>query len=147
MILIFYVDDIVLFYHSKDKHLVDEFELQFLKVYEVRIIGDTEYFLGIRIVRDYSLRKIWLLQDSYIDKLAEKFDLTASDSKKTLYPIRTLLLSEELFPYEEQATDKQIYSFQQKIGSANFAAITTRPDISKATSKLSEFLRNLLPKH
>jgi hypothetical protein len=33
------------------------------------------------------------------------------------------------------------------VGSLNFSAVITRPDISKAVSKLSEFLRNPSPQH
>jgi hypothetical protein len=37
---------------------------------------EAKHFLGIRIVRDRAQRKLWLVQDSYIDKMAEKFNIT-----------------------------------------------------------------------
>jgi hypothetical protein len=83
-----------------------------------------------------------LLQDSYIDKLMEKFNLTPSK-----YPPKTPLPSEELIPYNGEATPEQIHGYQQRVGSANFPSTISRPDVAKATSKLSEFLRNPSPKH
>ena len=77
-----------------------------------------------------------MIQDSYINKLAEKFNITVN---KTL---RTPLLSTDLVLYKGTATSQQIYRYQQQVGSINFTAIITCPDISKAISKLSEFLQN-----
>src|SRR5436305_9263572 len=46
--------------------------------YEIRKLGEVEHFLGVRIVRDWSQRKLWLVQDSYIDKIAKKYNITLS---------------------------------------------------------------------
>jgi hypothetical protein len=54
---------------------------------------------------------------------------------------------EELVPYVGQATPQEIYAYQQRVGSLNFAAVITRPDIAYTTSKLSEFLQNPSLKH
>ena len=42
---------------------------------------------------------------------------------------------------------QQTYGYQQRVGSLNFAAVITRPDISKTTSTLSQFLQNPSPDH
>jgi hypothetical protein len=57
------------------------------------------------------------------------------------------LPTEELVPHDGTATDQQIYLYQQRIGSINFAAVITRPDIARTASKLAEFLKNPSPKH
>jgi hypothetical protein len=54
----------------------------------------------------------------------------------------TPLPTEELQPSDSQASDQEIYAYQQKIGSINFAAVFTRPDIAFAASRLAEFLIN-----
>lgn len=43
---------------------------------------------------------------------------------------------------EEKASDQMIYEYQQRVGSINFAAVITRPDVAWATSRLSQFLQN-----
>ena len=48
----------------------------------------------------------------------------------------------ELKPREGLATPSEINKYQRKIGSLMFAAVTTRPDIAFATSRLARFLMN-----
>ena len=99
---------------------MDEFEAKLLQRYEMRILGDAEYFLGIRIVRDRPARKLWLVQDSYIDKLATKFNISTGNKAP-----RTPLPSTELVPYQGTATPQTIFGYQQKIGSINYPAVIT----------------------
>ena len=54
---------------------------------------------------------------------------------------------EELLPYEGTASHPEINNYQRKIGSLLYAAVTTRPDIAFATSRLSRFLTNPSPEH
>jgi hypothetical protein len=120
---------------------VDDFEQKLRAKYEVRELGKAKHFLGIRIVQDRSDRKLWLLQDSYIDKIAKKFHI-----KPTKIP-KTPLLSTDLVKYEGKATNSQIQGYQQKVGTLNFPANITRPDITKASSQLCQFLQNPSPDH
>ena len=45
-----------------------------------------------------------------------------------------------LADHEEQATAEEIYTYQQYVGSINFAAVITRPDIAKTASFLAKHL-------
>ena len=98
MILMFYVDDIVITYRQKDQYRVDEFKRKLWAKYKIRELGEVKHFLGIRIVRDRADRKLWLLQDSYIDKIAEKFHIKPTKIPKTPLPIT------DLVKYEGKAT-------------------------------------------
>lgn len=44
-------------------------------------------------------------------------------------------------------TSKEIHHYQQKIGSINYAAIATRPDVAKVASHLASFTTNPGPEH
>lgn len=55
--------------------------------------------------------------------------------------------SNELQPREDQATPNQVHRYQQKVGSVNYVAVITRPDIAKPISKLAENLLNPSDKH
>jgi hypothetical protein len=55
-------------------------------------------------------------------------------------PAHTPLSKEELIPYEGKATAQEIYAYQQRVSSLNFAAVITRPDIACAAFKLLEFV-------
>ncbi|KAL3708718.1 hypothetical protein TMatcc_006702 [Talaromyces marneffei ATCC 18224] len=54
---------------------------------------------------------------------------------------------EELLPYEGTATYKSQHHYQRKVGLIMYAAVSTRPDVAFAVSRLARFLSNLGPKH
>ena len=104
----------------------------------MRDLGELTWFLGIRIIRDRAQRKLWLCQDSYIEKITKTFHL------EDLKPPKTPMKCEELRPSDEKATPQDIYRYQRKVGSLLYATTTTRPDAARTANKLSEFLRNPL---
>ena len=51
-------------------------------------------------------------------------------------------------PVEDPTEDPQlVYAYQQRVGSLNFAAVITRPDIAYAASQLARHLKNPMQKH
>ena len=138
MMLFFFVDDIVVIYDKKHAKKVDEFQSKFFEAYEMRHLGEIEWFLGIRITRDRSIRQVRLCQDSYVDKLMTKFNV-AMTNRAPGAPLRNV---EPLVKNTTQASPQDIHAYQQIVGFINFAAITTRADIAFSASKLSEFLTN-----
>lgn len=75
LIIFFYVDDIVVLVHPSKLSYHAEFERQLMKIYDLRCLGDLRWFLGIRVIRSSPTGRIWLIQDSFIDKLATKFNV------------------------------------------------------------------------
>jgi len=141
LIVFFYVDDFVMLYDKQHQAKYDVFAASFLSTYELRCLGELVWFIGIHIIRNRSTKQVWLSQDSYIQKVASKFPPGSHTPPKTPLP------AEEILPYEHQATPEQIHSYQQRVGSISFAAITTRPDIAFASSRLAQFLQNPSPHH
>jgi hypothetical protein len=43
--------------------------------YEMKDLGELNWFLGIRIIRDRGQGKLWICQDSYIKKITYKYNL------------------------------------------------------------------------
>jgi hypothetical protein len=104
----------------------------------MRKLGDLQWFLGIRIVRDCENQRIWLSQASYIEEIARRFQLT---DIKGGYPT-TPASPTPLTPNLDTADQATTHYYQQKVGSINYAAVITRPDISKPCSTLASFLCN-----
>ena len=130
LILFFYVDDFVMLYRPEDEAKFLEFEALLLVKYEIRILSDLNWFLGIRVIRTND--KLYLYQDLYIKKIVEKYSTTVESPY-----YRTPLPLDELVQYDEIATKDQVFAYQQRIGSLTFTATTTRPDILFATAKLA----------
>ncbi|KJZ69618.1 hypothetical protein HIM_10981 [Hirsutella minnesotensis 3608] len=142
MTVFFFVDDIVLLYRKGDLAAADQF-IQALKArYDMTDQGELQWFLGIRVIRDREARKLWLCQDSYIEKVVQKYDLQRLTHVKGA-PYTT----NELKPRIDQASADEVKLYQGKIGSINYPAVITRPDVAKAASKLAEFLLNPSDQH
>ncbi|KAJ6437664.1 Cut9 interacting protein Scn1 [Purpureocillium lavendulum] len=138
----FFVDDIVLLHRAKHQRAADEFIVKLKAQYEMKDLGELKWFLGIRILRDRTARKLWLCQDSYIDNIANQYGIAKRDHfKGNLFP------SNKLQPREDQSTPNQVHRYQQKVGSVNYVAVITRPDIAKPISKLAEHLLNPSERH
>ena len=85
--VIFYVNDVLLLFQTEDKEKASEFKRRLAEKYEIRDEGDIKWFLGIRIIRDRSQRKIWLSQSSYMEKIAQKFSLLEESTRFPSLPI------------------------------------------------------------
>ena len=140
LIVFFFVDDICVLCHPRNLDSYDTFRSQLINEYEMRDMGELKWFLGIRVVRDRSQRKLWLCQDSYIQKIIAKFGLEKSSAK-------TPMATEALTKYTGKATTYQIRAYQEIVGSCNYVATISRPDIAYTTQKLSEHLLNPSPQH
>jgi len=145
IIIFFYVDDILVLSPQSAYEDSQTVIQQLQRTYEVRNLGQAEWFLNLRITRDRSTRTLWICQDRYIEKIAEKFSVTT-------YPrIDTPLCSTiNLYPQDSiapQTTAATVNGYQQKIGSILYAAIITRPDIAFASSKLASLALNPSEQH
>ena len=101
---------------------------------------DLQWFLGVEVIRQRDQRLIHLSQLAYIDKIRRLADQTDGRHNTPMAPI-------EIKPRHDLAAPSEINRYQRKIGSLLFAAVTTRPDIAFATSRLAQFLLNLSTEH
>lgn len=134
--LFFFVDNTVIPFPRQYVKQVVGFQVRVFEAYGIRYLGEVKWFLGIRLVKDRDTRHRWLCQDSYIDKITSKLNI----STETKSP-GTPLLCEELTRSTTQATPQDIYAYQHRVGSINFAAVITRPDIAQGASKFSQSAR------
>ena len=141
VIIFFYVDDIVVAFRKGQAAIAPDLIQSLQSRYKLTGGAELQWFLGIEIVRDRSRGLIWLSQSSYVEKiarLAERTDLAHT----------VPMSSTELLPREQaqgRALPHEVNRFQRKIGSLLYAAVTTRPDIAFAVSRLARFNTN--PSH
>jgi hypothetical protein len=135
IIIFFYVDDIIIAYSKASKFKTDQARNHLQGKYTITGGHDLQWFLGIEITRDQDQRKIFLSQTSYIDKISQ-----LADRKDLRHD--TPMGGNELMPYEGIAAPSTINRYQRKIRSLLFVAVTTRPDVAFATSRLAQFLTN-----
>jgi hypothetical protein len=140
--LLFYVDDILMVSRKDCVTQASRIRNALLARYELKDLGELNWFLGIRIVRDRRQGKLWICQDSYIEKIAHRYHLEFRKHPSTPMPAEPMPLNSG-----QQATPQQILGYQGKVGSINYATVQTRPDAARAASHLAEFATNPSQQH
>ena len=77
--ILFFIDDIIVMYFSKDILKFVDFNKKLLTKYEIRVLKDTENFLSIRIFRKRFFRRFYLAFNAFIEKITNKFYIPIID--------------------------------------------------------------------
>ena len=127
-----YVDDIFLFSHEIDR-AVAEIEATF----EIGHSAPLEWVLNTRVTHDRSRRLVLLDQENHVHDMLKQYGHSQVGMKSVPLPSKLSLSSAELDAddYEVQGRRRQM---QQRVGSLNYLAGSTRPDISFAVAKLGQ---------
>ena len=142
LIIILYVDDITLLGSSLEK--VKRMKESLSNRYEMSDLGEIESYLGVRIVRDRSDKRIQIDQSGYITGVLERFGMASANPHNTPLPAGADV---HLVKYTGEASLSDIKHYQSLIGSLLYIQIGTRPDISFAVSRLAQYAANPSPQH
>ncbi|CAI7924191.1 unnamed protein product [Closterium sp. NIES-54] len=132
-----YVDDLLA--ASSSTEMLKELKELLESAFELREILPVQKYLGLEIVRDRSAGKLWLHQQGYADKLRRRFIDEEQTGRTPKTPVSGDAYAELTFD-DEEARGRQEEVYRQKVGSLQFAATTTRPDVAFAYSKLGSGL-------
>ena len=129
-----YVDDLL---PVGDKYLADCFEVEIAKYFDVTILGDASYFLGIRVQRnrDPNSRELSLDQVQFTKTILERRNHNPAQIEST-----PLSSTEKLVPNTEPAENANrniVKKYQSDIGSLMYLMLGTRPDLAYAVGKLA----------
>ena len=58
MFVLFYVDDVQVMFYKSDKALANKIIAKINTAYALYLIGEVEWFLGVRMIRDRPTRKL-----------------------------------------------------------------------------------------
>ncbi|KHJ30013.1 hypothetical protein EV44_g3629 [Erysiphe necator] len=135
--IFFFVDDLVFLFPAIRRPRALELLKKLTATYEFRVLGELDWFLGVKVSRNKSSRKLWLSQESYVEKICKEFDCEVQGRK-----VNTPILDDRLSKYDSIATSDEVKLYQKKVGLLIHASGVTRPDISRAVSHLAEFMTN-----
>jgi hypothetical protein len=138
VIALVYVDDGLFF--RIDKAFVDKKKKACLKHWECCDTGNVTEFLGIRVTCDAG--KIMLDQQKYLKKILDRFNMSNAKIAQTPLPTGWT-------PMENKAMVSPVIrqKYQSVIRSLLYLMLGTRPDITYAVIKLSQFSANPSQKH
>ncbi|KAL7280538.1 hypothetical protein ACG7TL_005470, partial [Trametes sanguinea] len=136
-IVILYVDDLLLL--GDDRQHIKQVKDTLKKQYKMTDLGAVKRFLGLRILRDRTIRCIDIDQEEYIQSVIERFEMADCKPSRTPLPAGAVLESSE---QPEPASDSFRQRYQSLIGSLLYAALGMRPDIDFAVNRLSKYNAN-----
>ncbi|KAL0430955.1 UNVERIFIED_CONTAM: Retrovirus-related Pol polyprotein from transposon TNT 1-94 [Sesamum radiatum] len=129
IILCLYVDDILLIGSSVD--IITETKSFLKNKFEMKDMGEADVILGIKLIR--STDGIAISQSQYVEKIIENFGYQNSRIAKMPYDSFVAL-----FKNKSGISVAQL-RYSQIIGSLQYLANGTRPDISFSISKLARY--------
>ncbi|GJP61920.1 hypothetical protein CLOP_g19034 [Closterium sp. NIES-67] len=132
LMLLVYMDDILLF--SASTALLDSAEQMLEMQFKCSKMGEAKYYLGMHVERDVEKGVLRLHQRKYCEGLAEKYGL--QDGGKPATPLPSGFTVEPCAD-EEVVGESDRKLFHSMVGSLNYAANHTRPDIAFSTSRLA----------
>ena len=137
-ILMVYVDDITVMGNDAAHIILVKQELA--KRFDLTDLGELTYFLGIRVTRDRKNRTLELDQSKYIRDVLIRFQMIDVTPAFTPLAAGSQLLKSSR-PVEDNDSSF-ITHYQSLVGSLMYAMLGTRPDLSFAVTKLSQFGSN-----
>jgi len=138
-----YVDDILVAGSNREE--VENIKRQFTKRYEMKDLGELNYYLGMKVTRTQA--SIKLDQSGYVRDILEKYGylLAGKEGKIVNTPMeRDLKLRrlESLSMTTNQRAYVKSFPYQNIVGALLYLALNTRPDISYAVGVLARFNTN-----
>lgn len=142
-IIIIYVDDLVITARTEDE--IEVVANLLGNQFKLKALGDVHYYLGCRIIRNRTIRKLWIVQDGYIKKLYHKFgkQLTGNRYETPIDPRFRFKKA----PDGYIASKHLIKQYQGVVGSIMWPAQMSRIECLFAVSQLSKHLTNPTTEH
>ena len=135
VIICLYVDDLAIL--APNKAIFNDFIKSISIDFKIKNLGVIKDYLGIDINLNIDKGFIKLSQETYINKVLNKFNLQDAKIKST--PMDSNI---KLEPSKEQANKEDIKLFQMLIGSLLYIMLGTRVDIAFAVIKLARYASN-----
>jgi len=122
--------------------VLDAFRYELRSKWTIKELSDIKYFLDIHIIRDKENNKLYLYQDTYINKILVHYSITNNKLVETLIVFSALEL---IVPFDSITLKKDIEEYSSIISSLNYLVYQTHYDIAYTVSVLSRFLTNPSP--
>jgi hypothetical protein len=148
IILSIFVDDIVIAYDTSDSKEWEAIKQLFMNKYKMKDLGNANFILGMKIIRDRKNKVLTLDQSVNITNMLKKFEMI--DSKPVPTPESTFKLTriqchDNITNQDEKIVDRIRY--MSAIGSLLYVSLGTRPDIAHAVNEVSKFMQNPCQEH
>ncbi|KAG8485910.1 hypothetical protein CXB51_020233 [Gossypium anomalum] len=138
--LLLYVDDMLI--AAKDKGEIRKVKVQLSEEFKMKDLGPAKKILGMEILRDRKISKLYLSQKGYIEKVLCRFNMQSAKPVST--PLAAYFrLSSVLSPQSDDEIEYMSHvPYSSAVGSLMYAMVYSRPDLSYAVSAVSRYMEN-----
>ena len=141
IIVSLYVDDILIAGNSKE--MIDTTKRWLSSNFEMKDMGEANYVLGVKIIRDRATKLLGLTQETYIKKTLERYHMQDSKPMDTNVD-KSLSLSLNICPKTLEEKEKMFkVLYTSVINSLIYAMMCTRLDICYVIGLVSRYQSNL----
>ena len=127
---------------SRDKSLIKKLKTQLSNEFDMKELGAAKKFLGMEICRDRQAGKLFLSQQSYIERVLDRFKMNNCKPVSTQL-VAHFKLSSELCPDTKEEMDRMLYvPYASALGSLMYAMVCTRTDLAYVVSMVSRYMHN-----
>jgi len=143
--ILLYVDDLLISCSSPET--LKRIKKALLKRYKIKDNGEVRCFLGIKIIRDWQRKKIFLSQPTHVDRVI------ATSGVENEYPVAVPLLQSVKLTQEGNRVKKGELSADNKtlyrslLGQLLHLSRCTRPDIALAVGRFARYNQDPAPDH
>jgi hypothetical protein len=135
-----YTDDV--FGASRTDEEIEKRKIEMGKEWEIKDVGESEYFLGMRVQQDLISGTIRLTQRPYWEHVLNRFNLGSVPPRNTPLPVG-INLDQGMSPKTESEKSQMVDKpYRSVLGSVMWGQLATCPDLSFAVSLLARFQAN-----
>jgi transposase InsO family protein len=136
-----YVDDLI--FSGNNLSTIEAVISNMKRRFSMKDLGMLEWYLGIKFTASNDRRTMSLTQTQYVDDLVKKFRLEEAAELNVPMSAYAAYLSSQHSPQTAQERQRMtMVPYRELVGSLQYLAVATRPDIAAAVSVLSRFLSN-----
>ena len=135
-----YTDDV--FGASNDDEEVERRKKEIGEIWEIRDVGETEYFLGMRVQQDLDEGTITLSQRPYWEHVLNRYSLDHVTPRNTPLPVGGTFNNDMSPRTNSEKKEMDDKPYRSILGSVMWGQLATRPDLSFSVSLLARFQAN-----
>lgn len=140
IILLLYVDDMLIV--GKNISRIKELKETLSESFAMKDLGPARQILGIQIIRDRSVKKLYLSQEKYVEKVLHRFCMDKAKAVSVPLASHFKLNYEQCPSMNEEKLSMKNIPYSSAVGSLMYAMVCTRPDIAHAVGMVSRYLSN-----
>ena len=136
--LLLYVDDMLI--AAKNMHDVIALKALLSQEFDMKDLGAAKKILGMEIHRDRGSRKLWLSQQTYVEKVLDRFGMSNAKAVSTPLANHFKLSSEQCPKTDREIEDMAKVPYASAVGCLMYAMVCTRPDLAHAVSQVCKYM-------